>query len=149
MAETGFSHRLTAYKIVGHFFGMSYRKRSGSNQSKKSFYGISNISIPCPHAQLRGRTVLKMLWTFLGPRNRSQSPPCWIFWVKQIHPSTASERTTRQEFNVNPNSKHETLAQRWFAVGPLCDNAEYKCQIYYQYLLNDLWCHCEPLCNYA
>ena len=24
VAETGFSHRLTAYKIVGHFFGLSY-----------------------------------------------------------------------------------------------------------------------------
>ena len=26
-------------------------------------------------------------------RDRSQSSPCWIFRVKQIHPSTASERT--------------------------------------------------------
>ena len=32
LAETGFSHRLTAYKIVGHFFGLSYRKISGHNQ---------------------------------------------------------------------------------------------------------------------
>ena len=37
VAETGFSHRLTAYKIVGHFFGLSYRKISGSNQVKNSF----------------------------------------------------------------------------------------------------------------
>ena len=31
-----------------------------------------------------------------GPwgRDRSQSPPCWIFRVKHIHQSTASERTT-------------------------------------------------------
>ena len=28
VAETGFSHRLTAYKIVGHFFGLSYREIS-------------------------------------------------------------------------------------------------------------------------
>ena len=34
VAETGFSHRSTAYKIVGHFFGLSYRKISGSNQGK-------------------------------------------------------------------------------------------------------------------
>ena len=34
----GFSHRLTAYKIVGHFFGLSYRKISGSNQVKNSFF---------------------------------------------------------------------------------------------------------------
>ena len=27
VAETGFSHRLTAYKIVGHFFGLSYRNQ--------------------------------------------------------------------------------------------------------------------------
>ena len=38
VAETGFSHRLTAYKIVGHFFGLSYRKISGSNQVKNSFF---------------------------------------------------------------------------------------------------------------
>ena len=65
--------------------------------SKIVFFRISNISVPCPHAQLRGRTVNKKLWAFFGPwgRNRSQSPPCWIFRVKQIHPSTASEWTTR------------------------------------------------------
>ena len=82
-----------------HFFGPSYRKISGSNQVKNSFCRISNISVPCPHAQLRGRTVIKKLWTFFGPwgRDRSQSPLCWIFRVKQIHPSTASEWTTRQE----------------------------------------------------
>ena len=62
------------------------------------FLEISKISVPCPHAQLRGRTVIKNLWTFFGPwgRDRSQSPSCWIFRVEQIHPSTASERTTRQ-----------------------------------------------------
>ena len=98
----GFSHRLTAYIIVEHFFGLSYRKNSGSNQVKNSFFRISNISVPCLHAQLRvrGRTVIinKKLWTFFGPwrRDRTQSPPCWIFRVKQIHPSTASERMTRQ-----------------------------------------------------
>ena len=92
MAETGFSHRLTAYKIVGHFIGLSYRKISGSSQVKNSFFRISNISVPCPHAQLRCRTVIKELYTFFKPwgRDRSQSPPCWIFRVKQIHPSTAS-----------------------------------------------------------
>ena len=73
VAGTGFSHRLTAYKIVGHFIGLSYRKISGSNQVKKSFLGISNISVPCPHAQLRGRTVIKKLWTFFGPWCRDVS----------------------------------------------------------------------------
>ena len=98
VAETGFSHRLTAYKIVGQFFGLSYRKITGNNQVKNSFFRISNISVTCPHAQLRGRTVFKKLWTFSGPwgRDHSQSPPCWIFRVKQIRSSTVSERTTRQ-----------------------------------------------------
>ena len=100
MAETGFKHRLTALKIVGHFFGLSYMKISGSNQVKNSFVRIRNISVPCPHAQLRGGTVVKKLWIFFGPwgRDRSQSPPCWICRVKQIHQYTASERTTRQTY---------------------------------------------------
>ena len=95
VAETGFSHRLTAYTIVGHFFGLSYRNISGDNRSKNIFFRISNISVPCSHAQLECRKVIKKLWTFFGPwgRDRSQSPPCWIFRVKQIHQST--ERTTR------------------------------------------------------
>ena len=38
MAETGFSHRLTAYEIVAHFFGLSYRKIAGSNQVKNGFF---------------------------------------------------------------------------------------------------------------
>ena len=97
VAETGFSYRLTTYKIVGHFFGLSYLNISGNNQVKSSFFRISNISVPCPHAQLRRRTVIKKVWTFFGPlgRDRSQSPTCWFFLVKQIHQSMASERTTR------------------------------------------------------
>ena len=98
MAETGFSHRFTAYKILGHFFGLSYRKISGCNQVKNIFFRISDISALRPHAQLRDRIVIKKLWTLFGPwgRDRSQPPPCWIIRVKQIHPSTASERMTRQ-----------------------------------------------------
>ena len=102
MAETGFSDRLTTYKIMGHFFGLSYRKISRSNQVKNSFFRIGNISVSCPHAQLRGRTVIKKLWSFFGPwgRDLTQSPLCWIFWVKQIDPPTASERTTRQVLSL-------------------------------------------------
>ena len=86
MAETEFSHRLTAHKIVGHFFGLSDRNISGSNQVENSFFRISYISVPCPHAQLSGRAVIKKLWTFFRPwgRDLSQSPPCWIFRVKHI-----------------------------------------------------------------
>ena len=103
--ETGFSYRLTAYKSMGHFFGLSYLNISGNNQFKNIFFRISSILVTCPHAQLRGRTVNKKLWTFFGPwgRARSQSPPCCIFRVKQIHQSTASERTTR--LHVNPLSR--------------------------------------------
>ena len=103
VAETGFSHRLTAYKIVGHFFGLPYLNMSGIIRSKIVFFRISNISVQFPHAQLKGRTVIKKLWTFFGPwgRDRSQSPPCWIFRVRQIHQSTASERTTRRSSHTH------------------------------------------------
>ena len=66
VAETGVNHRLTAYKIVGHFFGLSYLNISGNNQVGSSFFRISNISIPCPHAQLRGHTVIKHLLKSYG-----------------------------------------------------------------------------------
>ena len=80
----------------GTFFGLSYQKISGHNQVKNSFFRISNISVPCSHAQLKCRTVIKKLWAFFGPwdRDRSQSPPCWMFQAKQLHRSTVSERTT-------------------------------------------------------
>ena len=97
VAETGFSHRLhtQSWDISLDCHIGKYRRVI---RSKILFFRISNISVPCPHAQLRGRTVIKMLWTFFGPwgRDRSQSLPRWIFRVKQIHQSTASERTTRQ-----------------------------------------------------
>ena len=103
VAETGFSHRLTACKIVGHFFGRHIGKYRGVIRSKIVFFRISNISVSFPHAQLRGRTVIKKLWTFFGPwgRDRSQSSPCWIYRVKQIHQSTASERTTWQRGTIS------------------------------------------------
>ena len=37
VAETGFSHRMTVYKFVGHFFELSYRKISGHNLVKNIF----------------------------------------------------------------------------------------------------------------
>ena len=52
VAETGFSHRLTAYKILGLFFELSYLNISGNSQVENNFFRISNISVPCPHAQL-------------------------------------------------------------------------------------------------
>ena len=58
----------------------------GVIRSKIVFFRISNISVPCPH-KLRGRTVIKKLWTFFGTwgRDRSQSPPCWIKANPSIH----------------------------------------------------------------
>ena len=86
---------------MGHFFGLSYPKIALNNQVENRFFVISSISVPCPHAQLTGCTVIKKLCTFLdlGGRDRSQSPPCWIFRVKQIYKSTASERTIRLSHN--------------------------------------------------
>ena len=72
VAETGFSHRLTVYKIVENFFGLSYLNISGNNQVD-FFFRISNISVPCPHAQLRGHTIIKKLWTIFRPWGRNRS----------------------------------------------------------------------------
>ena len=100
MAETGFS-QIDRVQNRGTFLWTVIKKDFRSNyQVTNSFFRISSISVPCPHAQLKGRTVNWKLWTFFGPwgRDRSQSQPCWIFRVQQIHHSTASgsmERTTR------------------------------------------------------
>ena len=37
VGETVLSHILTAYKIVGHFYGLSYLKISGNNQVENIF----------------------------------------------------------------------------------------------------------------
>ena len=58
VAETGFSHRLTAYKFVGHFFVLSYLNKSANNQVEILFFRFSNISVACLPAQLGGRTVI-------------------------------------------------------------------------------------------
>ena len=41
VAGTGFSHRLTEYKIVGHFFGLSYLNISVNNQIENISWDIS------------------------------------------------------------------------------------------------------------
>ena len=101
------------HKKLGHFVSRCCCSKLGAipvndvSIKKKSFDFRSIVSkdrevfifkITADLDQLRGRTVNKKLWIFFGPwgRDRSQSPPCWIFRVKQTHPSTASERTTRQ-----------------------------------------------------
>ena len=69
------------------------------------FFRISSISVTCPHAQLRCRTPLKSYGYFsdLGECwgwDRSESTPCMIFRVKQIHQSMASKRTTRLSYDI-------------------------------------------------
>ena len=67
------------------------------------------MSISCPHVQLRSHTVNKTLWTFFETwsRDRSQSPPCRIFRVKQIHQSSASETTTQLYFCLFRDDRRE------------------------------------------
>ena len=43
---------------------LSYLNRSGNNQVENSFLRISNISVPCPHAQLSGRTQVQSLKSY-------------------------------------------------------------------------------------
>ena len=62
MAETGFSHRLTAYKIVGHFFGLSYRKISGSNQVKNIFF-LESVTFQS-HARMLSSEVAQSLKSY-------------------------------------------------------------------------------------
>ena len=86
-----------------------------NNQVENRLFTISNLSVPCPHAELRGSTVIKKLWTFHWPRgrDRSESPPCWIFRVKQIHQSTASERTARPMPCPRCAATNKWASNRW------------------------------------
>ena len=47
--DTGFSHRLTPYKIVGPFFGRSYLRLVLKYSGRKYHFRIRNISVTCPH----------------------------------------------------------------------------------------------------
>ena len=98
MAETGVSHRLTTYKIVGHFFGLSYQKISGSNQV--NFFFLESVTFQFhPHMlSLEVAQSLKSYGHFSDPGVGIVLSPRHVgfFRVKQIHPSMASERTTRQ-----------------------------------------------------
>ena len=110
--------------MLARVCGLSYRKISGSNQGKNSFF-LESVTFQF-HARMLSSEVAQSLKSyghfsyghFFWPwgRDRSQSPPCWIFRVKQIHPSTASERTTRQYRPLS--SQHEILTQCAFIVGP-------------------------------
>ena len=63
-------------------------------------------------------------------RDRSQSQPCWIFQVKQIHPSTASQRTTQLYpgsiqgntiYSANAGSMLGQRRRRWPNIDPAWD----------------------------
>ena len=61
MAETGLSHRLTAYKIVGHFYGLSYLKISGNNQVENIF--LESVTFQF-HARMRSSEVAQSLKSY-------------------------------------------------------------------------------------
>ena len=92
VAETGFSHRLSLYKIEAHLFGRSYLRLLFEYSGRFFFFRINDISITCPHDQLTGRTVIKKLWIFFGLEVQIALSHRHVdfFRVKQIHQSTAS-----------------------------------------------------------
>ena len=64
-----FSHRLTAYKIVGHFFGLPYLNKSGNNQVDNIFFQF--------HARMLSSEVAQSLKSYghfsdFGGWDRSQ-----------------------------------------------------------------------------
>ena len=61
MGETGLSHILTAYKIVGHFYGLSYLKISGNNQVENIF--LESVTFQF-HACMRSLEVAQSLKSY-------------------------------------------------------------------------------------
>ena len=49
----------------GTFLWTGISEYIGNNQVENSFLRISNISVPCPHAQFRGRKVIENYGHFL------------------------------------------------------------------------------------
>ena len=104
MADTGFSHRLTAYKIVGHFFGMSYRKISWNNQVKKVF--LESVAFQF-HARMLSSEVaqsLKIMNIFRTFGSGSLSVTALLDFSgkanRGLHQSTASKMTTRLGYTL-------------------------------------------------
>ena len=62
VAETGFSHRLSVYKFVGHFFGLSYRKISGNNRVKNSFF-LESVTFQL-HAHMLSSEIAQSLKSY-------------------------------------------------------------------------------------
>ena len=63
VAETGFSHRLTTYKIVGHFFGLSYRKISGSIIIRSKIVFLESVTFQF-HARMLSSEVAQSLKSY-------------------------------------------------------------------------------------
>ena len=94
VAETGFNHRLIAYKFVGHFFGLSHR---GIIRSKIVF--LESVTFQS-HARMLSSQVAqvnKKLWTLFGLWGRDSS---WVTAMFNFSGET-SERTTRLKNRQN------------------------------------------------
>ena len=61
VGETGLSHRLTVYKIVGHFYGLSYLKISGNNRVENIF--LESVTFQF-HARMRSSEVAQSLKSY-------------------------------------------------------------------------------------
>ena len=60
VGETGLGHRLTAYKIVGHFYGLSYLKISGII---RSIFFLESVTFQF-HARMRSSEVAQSLKSY-------------------------------------------------------------------------------------
>ena len=87
VAETGFIHSLTPYKIVRHFF----MDLPLHNQVKILF--LESVTFQLYDHMLSSQVAQ----SFVIPcgRDGSQSSPCLFLRTKEIHLYTASERMTR------------------------------------------------------
>ena len=119
VAETGFIHILTAYKIVGHFFGLSYLKISGSNQVKNIFFRISNISVPSRMLSSEVAQSLKSYGHFSDLGVGLLSVTAMLDFSGEANTSIhglGKDDTTMRD-SVHVASKHDTLTRFWVDVG--------------------------------
>ena len=121
VAETGFSHRLPAQKIVGHFFGLSYRK-SGSNQVKNIF--LESVTFKFHTRMLSSEVALslKSYGHFSDPGvgiALSHRHVGFFGWSKYIHPRPRRGR------HGNPTLV-PTVKQHGFSVSCLLEHSSYS-----------------------
>ena len=125
VAETGFSHRLNAYKIVGHFLGLSCLNISGNNQVENIFLESVTFQFHTRKLSSEAAKSLKSYGHFLTLGSRSLSVTAMLLFSCEANTSIHG---LEKDDTASVRPPLEMVDRHWTGLNPCSAGVDFSRQ---------------------